>query len=277
VKPFLFVAFAFTALTVAPAAQAADPSVGECLSATETSLHLRSSLRLRESRAQLLICSAATCPSEVREECMHRIGDLNASEPTVVFAVKTRAGQELSDVRVTMDGEAVADHLDGSALSLDPGSHQFTFEAPGMLPVTKTILLHEGEKGREESVVVEPPAPSIGPPSRERGRHVLGIAVGAAGLAGLAAGGIFGALARSSWNTAKGECPTYMTTGCSGPAIHEQNVAATFATASTAGFIAGGVLLAGGITVYLTAPKDKSRSVGVEVTVPAGLVVTGTF
>jgi hypothetical protein len=273
-KPLVCVTLAFAALVAAPLAHA-DPSVSECLSATETSLHLRASHKLREARAQLLICSAPSCPVEVREECVHRTSELNAEEPTVVFAVKTRGGDELSAVKVTMDGEVVADHLDGGALSLDPGSHSFTFEAPGLSPLTEVLILHEGEKERGETVVLEAPAPSIATTKEIRSeRRVLGIAIGAAGIAGLAVGGIFGGMASSAWNKASGECP--MHTGCSAPAISDRNNAATFATVSTVGFIAGGVLVAGGLTIYLTAPKDKAPAVGLR-WVPGGFVVAGTF
>ncbi len=265
---------AFATFVAVPAAHAADPSVGDCLSATETSLHLRSSHKLREARAQLLICSAATCPAEVREECMHRISDLNADEPTVVFAVKTTAGLELSDVKVTMDGEVVAERLDGSALSLDPGSHSFTFEAAGVPPVTKMYILHEGEKGREETVVVEPPVVTAAKGNGKEQR-LLGIALGTAGLAGLVVGGIFGGLASSAWSSAKAQCQTYPS-GCSAAAIAEDKTAWTFANIATAGAIAGGVLLAGGVTIYLAAPKDKLHSIGLQMT-PSGFVVAGTF
>ena len=109
------------ALTEAPVVCTADPSVGDCLSATEASLKLRADHKLRKARAQLLVCSAPSCPGEIRDECIHRMDEVNAGLPTVVFTVKTGAGKEMSAVKVTMDGEIVADYLDGSALTLDPG------------------------------------------------------------------------------------------------------------------------------------------------------------
>jgi hypothetical protein len=289
-KPRLFVTFAFAAVAMASAAHAADPSVSDCLSATETSLRLRANQKLREARAQLLICSAATCPTEVRAECLHRMGDLNTSAPTVVFTVKTEGGQELSGVKVTMDGEVVTEHLDGSALSLDPGSHAFVFEAAGRPPLTKTMILHEGEKGRSETVVMESialalpasPAASMGTAAEGDGRRrrVLGVAIGSGGIAALAVGGIFVGMAASSWSQAEKECPT-RPIDCSPQAIHDQHSASAFAAVATAGLIAGGVLLAGGVTLYFTAPKDKTPSVGLQgMTVtgsPAGLVVAGSF
>jgi hypothetical protein len=211
----------------------------------------------------------------VREECVHRTTELNAEEPTVVFTVKTRTGEELTAVKITMDGDVVAEHLDGGALSLDPGSHQFTFEALGLPPVTEVLILHEGEKGRGETVVLEPPALLTGTPEKKgNGRRVFGITVGAVGLAGLAVGGIFGATASSSWNAATKLCPSHM--GCSAEAVNDRSTAVNFATVATVGVIAGGVLLAGGITIFLTAPRDKSPAVGIQLA-PTGLLVAGTF
>ena len=274
-RSLLFLTLAFAALTAAPAAHAADPTVSDCLSATETSLHLRASHKLRDARAQLLICSAATCPVEVREECVHRTSELNAEEPTLVFTVKTSTGEELSAVKVTMDGDVVAEHLDGGALSLDPGSHQFTFEAPGLPPLSEVLILHEGEKGRGETVVLEPAAPSTGiAEKRGNGRRVFGVTIGAVGLAGLAVGGIFGASASSSWNAATKLCPSHV--ACSEQAVNDRSTAVNFATVATVGVIAGGVLLAGGLTIFLTAPKEKAPIVGVQLA-PTGLLVAGTF
>jgi hypothetical protein len=173
----------------------AEPTVRDCLLATETSISLRADHKLRAARAQLVICSAPTCPAEVREECGHRLDEVNAALPTVVFTAKTAAGEELSRVKVTMDGEVVTDHLDGTALSLDPGSHPFTFESAGAPALSETMILHEGEKNRRELVVLgvlapvavaatiaptatrDPPAAPTTvatPPSTERGRGPWG-------------------------------------------------------------------------------------------------------
>ena len=36
-------------------------------------------------------------------------------------------GEDLTEVRLTIDGETVAERLDGRALTLDPGTHTFRF------------------------------------------------------------------------------------------------------------------------------------------------------
>ena len=279
------------ALSARPA-RAADPSVGDCLAAAEASLKLRSEHKLRLTRAQLLVCSSTSCPGEVRQECMHRIDEVNAAAPTLVLVVKDRAGRDLPAVKVTVDGQVVAEHLDGSALPIDPGSHDFTFEASGGPALTETIILHEGEKDRRETVILAigtapgptSTLPGTGPgaegaprsaaPGTGKTQRALGIVAGTLGILGLGAGGVFGVLASSSWKTAQDECPDH--TGCSPKAMDDRSHALTEATVSTVGFIAGGVLFATGLALYFTAPRGDTPRVGL-LARPGGFAVTGEF
>ena len=64
-------------------------------------------------------------------------------------------------MKVTMDGEVLTDHLDGNPLTVNPGSHEFTFATAGQPPVTQTFIVHASETGRRETIVVGPPAPAL--------------------------------------------------------------------------------------------------------------------
>jgi hypothetical protein len=44
------------------------------------------------------------------------MADLERAQPTVVFDVKDDAGNDLTDVKVTVDGNPLADKLTGTAL-----------------------------------------------------------------------------------------------------------------------------------------------------------------
>jgi hypothetical protein len=106
------------------------------------------------------------------------------------------------------------------------------------------------------------PAPSAGPPGRSQ--RLAGIVVGAAGVVGLAVGAVFGIVATSDWSSAKAACngkPVSCTTSPSSPGFQDEGSAKTMATISTVGFIAGGVLAAGGVVVFLTAPRTASSEV----------------
>jgi hypothetical protein len=116
-----------------------------------------------------------------------------------------------------------------------------------------------------------------------------GLVVGGFGIAGLAIGGVFGGLAAGKWSTAQSDCKTSATCTPSGNmmANSARSNALTLATVSTVGFIAGGVLTAGGLVVFLVAPKGSSesrasRAGGIEIA-PAfgpgcgGLALRGAF
>jgi hypothetical protein len=290
------VATAAVSLGMAHPARAADPTPSECVAESNASAQLEAAHALRRARARLLVCVSASCPALVREECARRMDQLTSAIPTVVFVARDAGGGELSAVKVTIDDEVVADHLEGTAVALDPGSHRLTVEAPGRPPLTREIILHEGEKDRREVFVVDAaPAPASHPPSSDvppssdalapgmppapapgtgRGVRSLGLVLGGAGVAGVVVGGVFGALTITSWGSANGECPTHA--GCSSQASQDRSNALSFATVSTVAFVAGGALLVGGLTVYLTAPKDAAPAARVDLA-PGGLTLRATF
>jgi hypothetical protein len=283
-----------------PPAHAENPSIGECLSATEAATKLKSQHKLKASRAQLLVCSSASCPGEIRQECAKKIEEVNSAIPSIVFAVKNQAGKDVIAVKVTVDGQVVAERLDGSAIPIDPGAHDVTIEAEGQPPVNESLVVHEGEKDRRENITVGTPAkeatgPSTGggtttpppgtggekPPEEGSGNglRIAGLVTAGVGAVGLVLGGVFGGMASSAWSSAKNECGKGAPlSACTNPqALKDHDAAVTDATISTVGFIAGGVLAAGGLTLFFIAPKgNSSPSVGLS-PAPNGLLVSGRF
>ena len=136
------------------------PTTADCLAATESSLALRNEHKLREARAQLLICSAASCPADMRDECHDHVDAFGVAIPTIVFAVKDAAGNDLVAVRVTMDGQPIAgSDWRGRRCRSIPGAHTFTFETAGQPQgnIQKQFVIHEGEKDRRERIVFGAP------------------------------------------------------------------------------------------------------------------------
>ena len=143
----------------------AEPTTLECITAYEDSVPLRKNHQLKAARAKLLTCSSESCPADVRAECIGRLPEIDASMPTVVFEAKDAAGTMVFAVKVKMDGELLAERLQGSALPIDPGEHTFTFEAAGRPSVEKHLMIFEGEKLRRERVEFEAiAAPKPAPP-----------------------------------------------------------------------------------------------------------------
>ncbi len=164
-------------LLTAPSARAADPTTSDCLTANEASITLRADHKLRDARAQLLICAAASCPADIRNACTQRVTRVNDAIPTVVFEVRDANDSELTAVAVSIDGQPLVARLEGTAISLDPGEHVFAFDVAGQPRVEKRLVIHEGEKDRRERIVIglaeptpapvqtpAPSAPAITPP-----------------------------------------------------------------------------------------------------------------
>jgi hypothetical protein len=233
----LAVAALIAAASGARPARAADPTTVDCLSASESSLALRNQHQLRAARAQLLVCAHANCPADVRRECTRRVDEINTAIPTVVFEAKDAAGNDVSAVKVSMDGQPLVDRLEGTALSIDPGEHVFTFESPGQPTVEKKVVIREGEKDRRVVVAVGAPA------------------------TGAAQGGTAAAGAQPTPGPTR---PTSTpTSGASAPTEDSAK--------RTVGFIFGGVGLAGvgiGITMLVLASSLSNRSDQEDATVP---------
>src|SRR5580658_80361 len=155
------VTLAAATLGLVSRAEAASPSTAECLAAADSSIQLRDQHQLRAARTQMLVCASPSCPSAIQTECLRRVDQINAAVPTVVFEAKDPAGNDLTNIKVDIDGQPLVDRLDGSAVALDPGEHHFHFTAPGGVGADKTIVIHESEKDRHERVVIGAPLPSV--------------------------------------------------------------------------------------------------------------------
>ena len=281
-------------LSFPAASAAAEPTKDQCIDANETAQSLRKVEKLREAEERLRVCVAAACPGPVRDDCAQRLTEVRAATPTIVFVVKDDADQDLSAVRVTMDGALLVDKLDGTAIALDPGEHHFAFDAEGRTRVERTLLVQEGEKDRHERIVlaalsVAPPAPgsegapvAVGPSAGSEGRtqRIAGIAVGSAGAVGVVLGSVFGIIAKSTYDHAlTTECnrnPSACDPKQNGPA--DGRTASGQATVSTVAFVAGGLLIGGGALLYFTAPRGPAVIVAPTAGVgAAGLAATGTW
>jgi hypothetical protein len=282
-------------LTAPAPAHAADPTTSDCLGASESSISLRNQHKLRAALAQLLVCAAPTCPADVRGECTRRVAEVNAAIPTIVFEVKDASGNDLSAIKVSMDGQPLAERLEGTPLSIDPGVHMFAFETPGKPKVEKQLIIRQGEKDRRERVTLggtaaatpaEPPVPtgatpvpaatpaSAEPPpaqpetsslSTERPSKIGGQKIGAlvaagVGVVGVGLGTVFGLQSISKHKDAAAACPDRCTDQSG---VESWNSARSAGNASTIAFVVGGVGLAAGAALWFTAKPSASTQVGV--------------
>jgi hypothetical protein len=198
---------ALGALLVAVPAVAAGPTKHECVVADDAAQDLRGADKLREAREKLAVCVSQSCPGPVRVDCAKRLSEIDGVMPSLVFEAKDGSGNDLSAIKVTMDGQPLADKLDGRAIEVDPGEHHFAFDdADGLTHAEKTLVVHEGDKDQHVSVVVRgasatAPAAATSSaaasPSDGSTQRTMGLVVGGVGVAGVVVGSIFGGMALS--------------------------------------------------------------------------------
>ena len=246
-----------------------------CKNGYDRSQVARDAGKLVDAQKLLRQCSNASCSAFVQKECVGWLEDVEARLASVILSAKDRAGVDLVDVTVSVDGKDGPRKLDGRALDIDPGEHTFVFQLADGSRAEQRIFVREREKAKSVAVTLGslPPvaalpakpastttAPEEVPPASGGGRSSLklvGFIAAGAGVAGLAVGTIFGLKASSKLSAPQCDTSSKM---CDRGVISDARSAATV---STIGFIAGGVLVASGVMLVLLAPKGGG-SAGIE-------------
>jgi hypothetical protein len=233
------------AAAASPTLSLADSSAAsQCIAAAEQSQPLRDHSKLRAAREKLLVCSRPECPSFVRTDCTKWLADLDGVMPRVVFSAVDSTGADLVDVRVRLDGEEVARHLDGSEMAIDPGEHTVRFEHAGSAPVEQQLVVRVGDRHRSVSATFAPtvaPQPSAPLPlardesvAPEGHRSlVLPLALIGVGVAGLGVASYF-------WLSGLGDHST-MGSGCAVTHSCTQSAVDAGQAKLVAGDVAGGL------------------------------------
>jgi hypothetical protein len=254
------IAAAFAAFARVSSAHADDA----CLDAASEARTLLAQRSLVAARTKLVTCASSTCEASVRDICVERLGEIATRLPTIIFDAKKRSGEDIVDVKLSVDGVAYSEGPLGQELAFDPGPHVFEFEIPNAPPVTLHLVLVEREKARRQHVVFEPPAEPVRssdvtcmerpPPEKvERASPLvpLGWLALGAGAVGLGVGTAFGIRAIDENSDAHCDAANV----CVDPrARHDARSAATV---STIGIVAGGALVLGGVGMLVF--ENRSR------------------
>jgi len=135
----------------------AQPTNDVCSQSYVSAQRLQRAGKLMDARAAMLTCADAACPAEIQTDCVQWLAEVRRKLPSVVFAVRDARGRDLSDVRVLVDGRAVAARLDGKAIDLDPGTHAVRFEPRGAPAHDVSVVVREGEQDRAIAFDLPPP------------------------------------------------------------------------------------------------------------------------
>jgi hypothetical protein len=179
---------AFACLLLCCLSTAAARAEDSCLSAHENAQRSRRDGHFIEARQQLLLCAQAECPRVVRNDCTGWADEVEASTPSLVFAVKSSRGGDLSHVRVSANGKVIAEQLDGRAIAVDPGVYELRFEADGHEPLSETISVREAEKSRFVRVALQAEPPTLVAPQPSEPERVWPVSAIVLGGVAVAAG-----------------------------------------------------------------------------------------
>lgn len=257
-------------------------ATADCVSASEKGQQLRDDHKLLEAREQFLACARDTCPGAVKKDCADQVAEVDKRTPSVVVHAKDANGQDLVAVHVTSDGKPLTDQLTGQAVPLNPGAHTFHFEAPGNPAVDRQVVLSEGQKDREVSVVLGTPSGGVVGPPQKKGAPIGGIVLGIVGLVGMGVGSAFyisGFNEKSANQSATGCAPSGGTPNCSNSEIHNirtQLIAGDIAFYTGAAFLGVGLIWI--IVHYASGPghKEGSQAASFDVAPSLGRGATAT-
>jgi hypothetical protein len=193
---------------------------------------------------------------------------------------------------VKRDGMMVGQAQWATALPIDAGPHQVEASAPGKRPWQQTVTISgEGklvtvnipalDDAPAGSQQLPPPGPGgqpMPPPGGDTTPSstpmILGLTIGAVGVAGIVVGAAFGVIALNKKGEVDDLCPDL--NNCTDQGIAVNDEAKTAATISTIGFIAGGALLVTGIVLWVALPSETGPQTGIELT-PTGAWLRGRF
>ena len=187
-------------------------------------------------------------------------------------------------LEVLRDGVPIDEPFWGTDIPVDPGAYIIEARAPGRLAWSRRVSV----TAASASITVPPLEvdPAAAPAEKERPdaareeglgtQRVLALVAGGAGIVGVGVGAVFGVVSMSKHNEAEESCASrggqYV---CDQAGFDAADAAIGAGNISTIGFIAGGVLLAAGAVLWITAPSSQEAPrVGVG---PGRVLVRGAF
>jgi hypothetical protein len=232
-------------MTSRSAFAADDPT---CIQAYEQTQALRKASRLRQAREQAALCARDSCAAVLAKDCAKWFTELEQSIPTVTFQVRGPDGNEATKVRVSMDGQVIAERLEGKSVPVDIGAHTFKFElleGKGGVAEKKAII-NEGDKNRKIEVEIRGAEHAVE-------ARPIPISVWVTGIISVAAlgGGIFMALDGSSQESDLEACKP----ACQANSVNK--VQRRYAAADIL-FTTSALTAIGAVYLYLTRPTVRA-------------------
>lgn len=267
------------------ASQKLDPGAGTLLNLASCYEKNGQTASAWVSYTDAATASSASGHADWAAKAKARVDALAPHLPRLVLSMKTVP----DGVEIKRDGKPIALGALNTSLPVDPGEHVIDVAAPGKNPWRSRVTAKADETAQVDVPALEDaqatggaatPAPA---PARGGAQRVLGLVLAGVGVAGVGVGSAFGIDAASKKDVATD--PRYCLPVPGGPTHCNQQGADTLdgartsATISTIAIVAGGVLVAGGLVLFFTAPKSPAEAKTAVRLVPApgGLVLAGAF
>lgn len=182
--------------------------------------------------------------------------------------VQIEAQHRVELVEVLVEDRQVPEAEKGQVFAVELGQRKFTFRATGKKPSVQMITVAKGnvplrivvpEMEDAPPPVAEPPPPPVPvkpetptpaqPQNSRSTQRTAGLALAGAGLLGIGIGSVTGVM------TFTNDCKKANDPQCT---VSELDQARLTSTVSDISFIAGGILLAGGLLLFFLAPSNKA-------------------
>lgn len=223
-----------------------------------------------------------------------RIDALGPMLPRMKLNVAAKAAA-LAKLTITRDDVEMSRALWGESLPVDPGRFTLVARAPGKrvfttvvhiakLPGVTTIDIPALEDDATPDSSPAPSHPHASDPSSSADtgstQRVIAYSVGGLGIVGLAIGSVYGAMSIGNRATVRVQCRPPEFKLCTPVGFEAGESALRNGNMSTGAFVVGGLLVAGGLALYFTAPSSPRGGVALTPTVGPGtasLDLTGRF
>jgi hypothetical protein len=194
------------------------------------------------------------------------IEELDVNVPRMTLKIPEGANPDVLDT-LTLDGKPVPEDWYNTQQRIDPGPHVLEFVVDGqtkkkMAPVERggeselslDIPIGPGTKPRKKKGDVVTP-PVVEAPDPGKTRRYLAYGVGGAGVVAIGIASVMTLSARGKYNDALEEHCMGSTSGCNATGFQITRDARSTANVATVITLVGVAAIAGGVVLYLTAPK----------------------
>jgi hypothetical protein len=117
-----------------------------CIANNEQAQELEKKGKLLAARARARACSAG-CPGDLARDCVAIAARLDQDIPTVTFGARLDKRDQFN-VKILVDGVAVATAIDGRVVEVDPGPHRIGWQFADGTRLEQSVVISQGEKNR---------------------------------------------------------------------------------------------------------------------------------